>query len=130
VIRLVPRDVENRLYRGWAWANKKEYDKAIAAFDEVVRIEPKSPAGYSARAWIWATYADAKTRDGKKAVESATKACELANWKDEDSLEALAAACAEAGDCDSAVKWQTEANVLLSGVEAKADGETRLKIYR
>ncbi len=129
-IRLVPRDVENRMYRGWAWVKKKEYGRAIASFDEAVRIEPKSPAGYSARAWIWATYADAKTRDGKKAVESATKACELTDWKGEESLNVLAAASAEAGDYDSAVKWQTKLNALLSDAEAKAEGEARLKLYR
>ncbi len=130
VIRLVPRDVENRLYRGWAWGKKKEYDKALSSFDEVIHIEPKSPAGYCACAWIWATYADAKTRDGRRAVQSASKACELAEWKDEDSLQALAAAHAEAGDFDSAVKWQTKANAQLSGAEARADGEARLKLYR
>ena len=71
------------IHRGWAWAKKKEYDKAFAAFDEVVRLEPKNPAGYGARAWLWASCLDAKYRDGKKAVESATKAFELSGGKDE-----------------------------------------------
>jgi tetratricopeptide (TPR) repeat protein len=129
-IRLFPGNVEDRLHRRWTWAKKKDYDKAMASFDEVIRLEPKNPDGYCAAAWVWATSPDAKARDGKRAVESATKACELTAWKDAALLDTLAAAYAEAGDFDSAVTWQTRSNALLSGAEAKADGEARLKLYR
>ena len=67
---------------------------------------------------------------GKKAVESAQKACELSQWKDAHYIGTLAAAYAEAGDFDSAVRWQTQANALDSTPETKADGEARLKLYR
>jgi RNA polymerase sigma factor (sigma-70 family) len=129
-IRLNPADIEDRIYRGWASGKKKEYDKAFAAFDEVVRLEPKNPVGYGSRAWLWATCLDANYRDGKKAVESAMKAFELSGGKDESYLNTLAAAYAEAGDFDSAVKWQTTLNALTSDAETKANGETRLKLYR
>ena len=61
---------------------------------------------------------------------SATRACELTEWQNSDYLETLAAACAEAGDFDAAVKWQAKANALHFIPEARASGETRLKLYQ
>ena len=46
-------------------------------------------------------------------------ACELTRWKKADCLDALSAACAEAGDYPSAVKWQTLALKLLPRTEKK-----------
>ena len=56
-----------------------------------------------------ATCPEAKYRDGGKAVESATRACELTKWKSSEFLNTLAAAYAESGDFDAAVTWQTRA---------------------
>ncbi len=77
-----------------------------------------------------ATCAHAKYRDGRKAVEWATKACELTKWNDPYTLAFLAAAKAEDGDFDAAVKWQSEANELYSEEEEKQKGEARLKLYK
>ena len=44
-------------------------------------------------------------------------------------LDVLAAAFAEAGDYDSAVKWQSQANSLHVESEAKSEGATRRKLY-
>ena len=45
-------------------------------------------------------------------------------------LDTLAAACADAGHFDVAVKWQTQANALHSEHKAKSEGAARLKLYR
>jgi hypothetical protein len=71
-----------------------------------------------------------KYRDGRKAVELAKKACELTEWKDAAVLATLAAAYAEAGQFDEAVKWQKKA--LEDKDFAASDGEkerTRLKLF-
>ena len=69
-------------------------------------------------------------RDGTRAIESASRACELSGWKDANDIDTLAAAYAEAGDFDAAVKWQTKANALYADAGDKATGQERLKLYR
>ena len=77
-----------------------------------------------------ATCVDAKYRDGKKAVESATTACELSQWKNAYHVDTIAAACAEAGDFEAAVKWQTKANALYAAGEEREKAQARLKLYQ
>ena len=45
-------------------------------------------------------------------------------------LDVLAAAHAEVGDFESAVKWQTKANALRHDDEEKRAGEARLKLFQ
>ena len=54
------------------WRDKGEYDKALADYAEAMRRDPGYAGSYNQRAWIWATCPEARFRDGKKAVESAT----------------------------------------------------------
>ena len=82
------------------------------------------------RAWLWATCPAAKYRDGKRAVASATRACELRGWKDPYGLDTLAAAYAEAGDFAKAVVYQRVANDLYQGEQARRKGEERLALYK
>jgi tetratricopeptide (TPR) repeat protein len=66
-------------------------------------------AAHGAQAWFLATCWDDSIRDGKRAIEVATKLCELTEWKDPDALDTLAATYAEAGQFDDAVKWEKKA---------------------
>lgn len=103
--------------RGDAWAAKKDYGKAVADYNEAIRLDPNGAEGYEAywgATWLMATCTDGRYRNGKKAVELATKFHELVRGKAGKDAKCastwvLAAAYAEAGDFDSAVKYQTEA---------------------
>src|SRR5262249_49018418 len=83
--------------------------KALADYEEAIRLDPGYTAAYNNRAVIWATCPEARYRDGAKAVASATKACVLSGWQDSSRVATLAAAHAEAADCGAAAKWQAKA---------------------
>jgi tetratricopeptide (TPR) repeat protein len=84
----------------------EHYVLLLSELDKQIRLYPDLPWAHSERAWILATYPDARIRDGKRAVAAATRAAELTNWKDRNVLRSLAAAYAEAGDFANAVRWE------------------------
>ena len=116
--------------RGAVRGSTGDFDRAMADCNEAIRLDPKQSAGYAGRAWIWATSADARYLDGKRAVESATRACELTDWKRPSDLSTLAAACAEAGDFAAAVTWQEKALVLGNDEKEREKGRARRELYR
>jgi tetratricopeptide (TPR) repeat protein len=119
-IRIDPKFAAAYHNRGRAWRGKKEYDKTIADFTQATRVDPLYGGAYNSLAWLRATFPDAKYRNGEQAVEYATKACELAGWKNGEWLSTLAAAYAELGDFKKAVVWQTKALEVASPDEADA----------
>ena len=105
-IWLEPRFSSAYVERGVALRELKQYDKALADFDKALEIEANSPFAMSAKAWLLATCADAKIRDGKKALELAKAADARCVTKEPRYLEMLAAAHAEVGDFDAAIALQ------------------------
>jgi tetratricopeptide (TPR) repeat protein len=119
------------LQRGRAFQELKEYAAAIADWERNIDLDPRRPHGHELLGWLYATCPDQSVRDGKKAIEHATKACELGGWAHPDHLSTLAAAYAEAGKFKDAVHWQTEALKMTGPLtpEAVEDMEQRLKLY-
>jgi tetratricopeptide (TPR) repeat protein len=129
-IELDPKYAVPWRLRGMTWAAKKEYAKALADYEEAVRVAPKDSFGslyHTTLALFRAGCPDARFRDGKKALEAAEKAYELAKGPAE--LAALAAAHAELGQFDKAVEWQTKA-VAAAPAAAKEQYRDRLKLYQ
>lgn len=118
-----------RELRGVVFFRVGEYEKAIADFRHAMQVDPKYVDTYIHYATLLAACSEEKFRDGKQAVELATKGCELSEWKNAQALQALAAAHAESGDFSQGVKWQLQAVELASTTE-KADSQLRLELYK
>jgi tetratricopeptide (TPR) repeat protein len=120
--------------RGRVYMKLGNYPEALADYDKAIHIAPYEWPAYNGRARVWATAPDFvyHLRDGKKALAEAKKACELANWDEWYCLATLAAAYAETGDFESAVKWQTKAMEMSQPAEDRdqADNEKRLALYK
>ena len=86
-IRLDPQYSLAYINRSAAWKAGGEYDRAISDLDEAIRLDPKDSRPWNGRAWIEATCPDPTWRNGKIAVEDATKACELSRWRAANCLE-------------------------------------------
>jgi len=91
---------------------------------------PEDAGSLCTYAWFWATSSDAQKRDGRRALEAATRACELTEWQNPAMLDTLAAANAEVGDFVAAVLWQREAlDRIPEGASDRPGYEERLKLY-
>jgi tetratricopeptide (TPR) repeat protein len=90
-IRLDPEASMAYNNRAVIWSQRRDYHRALADLSKAIQFDPQNDLAYTGRAWIWATCPDAKYRDGRRAVESATRSCEITEWKGADSLNTLAA---------------------------------------
>ena len=80
-------------------------------------------------AWILATSSDPELRDGDQALRHAEHAASASGHRDFGVLDTLAAAHAESGDFENAVRWQSEA-IRLAPESYKADLRSRLNFYQ
>jgi tetratricopeptide (TPR) repeat protein len=129
-LRIEPKCVRALVNRGFAWQDKRDYYRALTDFREAIKIDPKYARAVVAQAWLFATCPDKKFRDGNLAIESATRACDLSAWQEADKLAVLAAAYAEAGDFEKAIRWQAKANIRFLDAEDRKNGEERIELYK
>ena len=103
--------------RSQSVAQKGDYERAIADLRQAVELKPEV-VDYQAYLCLYlAACPKAELRNGQQAVEHATRACELTQWKESRSLRMLAVAHAEAGRFDEAIRWAQEALRLTPEAE-------------
>ncbi len=128
-IRLDPRLTLTWYSRGLAHYKMGEFDQSLADYSDAIRLNRNHPVALNARAWIRATCLDDKHRDGRAAVEDATRACELTEWAEVEYLETLAAAFAECDNFVKAIDVQEKANNLHLDDDSLEGGRQRMALY-
>jgi serine/threonine-protein kinase len=116
-VQLNPQSPLAYNFRARLFYRQGNFAEALVDHRKAAELDPANPNTHFQLAWIWATCSDPKCRNGTRAVEAATKACELTEWKKAHCLDALAAALAETGRFDEAVQRQQQAVALASEAE-------------
>jgi len=120
-----------RSERGNAYFHLGDFKRAQSDFVAALRLDRRDPDVLNNVAWFRATCPDANFRNGKEAVELATRACTLDKWQDADEIDTLAAAYAESGNFAEAERYQQKAIALLSEKETlRPRFRARLEQYR
>jgi serine/threonine-protein kinase len=129
-IKLAPSAVMPYNYRAGIHYARQNYAAAVRDHMEALKRDPRHAGTFNQLAWVWSTCPDPDVRNGQRARECATRACELTEWSEPGFLDTLAAACAECGEYEEAIKWQEKALELVEDdPDREVDYRSRLDLY-
>jgi tetratricopeptide (TPR) repeat protein len=127
-------DDEGTLYNsGVALLQLKQPAAAIERFEKTLEIDPNHKLALMSLAWLRSISRDPLMRRGEDAVRLARRGVELTKERDEWQLDTLAAAYAEAGQFEEAVKTETQAIQVAqeNGANDVIDEmRSRLRLYQ
>lgn len=125
ILEKAPENPEALSLRGNMYLLIGEHAEALEDFAAAVNQRSDDSSVLNNYAWTLATTPTDDLRDGQKAIELATKACELTEYEDPVMLSTLAASYAEIGDFEEAVRWSEQAvdKATVAGSLANFDGQ-------
>lgn len=128
-LRLKPGQAELHFLTGREFHDSGDFSGAMREYAEALRLNSGHLDALNDLAWLLAASPQTGQRDGPRAVELAAKLVKL--QRTACSLDTLAAACAEAGRFEEAVRAEKEAIELLGDKDEKVASEyaARLKLY-
>lgn len=95
--------------RASAYRAMKKYTEAKSDLQIAMKKDPLNYKPVNDLAWFFATVAEKSKQQPEEAVKLATKACEMTQYEDWNTLDTLAAAYAAKGDFKAAQQWITTA---------------------
>jgi tetratricopeptide (TPR) repeat protein len=129
-IRLDPAYAEAHFNLGSVLRSGDNLQEAVAQFRRAVELKPDLVPALTNLAWILATANSAAVRRPEDALRFAERAADLTRRRDASALDALAAACAAAGQFERAVRTAQAALELGPGAELAAAIRRRQELYR
>jgi tetratricopeptide (TPR) repeat protein len=97
-----------------ALGHLKQTQEAMSQYAAAILIQPDFPDALDGLAWIICTDTNRDLRNGAEAVKMATRACDLTGNQDPEKLKTLAAAYAETGQFEQAIKTLLAAKDLAT----------------
>ena len=126
-LEIQPDNNAARNYLGTAYASIGRDREAVAQWEKTLAYDPENGDAANNSAWLLATSQNAELRDPAKAVELAKRAANLPGGSNPIVYRTLAAALAENGQFDDAIRAAERAQELSQGNanSAVADEMTR-----
>jgi tetratricopeptide (TPR) repeat protein len=124
-VERLPTFLEGHMALAESAVEARDFEAAERYLREGLKQAPDLAGLVNGLAWILATSPTDSQRNGEEAVRLAEKACKLTENREHGLLDTLAAAYAELGRFDDAVKTQQEAIKLAQ----EADNQESVKIY-
>jgi tetratricopeptide (TPR) repeat protein len=128
-VQLAPNDAYAAACRADLLTDVGRYSDAPAEYNRALQLDAKSSQANCGSAWLLATCPDSALRNPQLAVERANLAIELSAQKDAVSFDSLAAAQANAGNFDAAMKSIHKA-IELAPADERDSYKDRLVMYQ
>jgi protein O-mannosyl-transferase len=133
LFRIQPNFAEGHYRIAVALYSQGRIRESLNQYRTALRCDPGSPLFLNNLAWLLATADDPTLRNGAEAVQLAERACDLTHYHGPYYIGTLAAAYAEAGRFEDAVRTAEQARALAIASGDKDLAERTLKlleIYR
>lgn len=128
ILQQMPDNLAALRRRGDALLSIGRHQDAIRDYERVLELEPQDHGVLNNLAWVLCTSPKEEVRDGKKAIELATKACEATSYEAPHIISTLAASYAETGNFEKAIEWSEKAVAMESNQHDQLAKE--LEAYR
>ena len=149
IVRKARDEVQSRVLRnrGDAYLSLGEHQRAIDDYELAIELMDEFSGSQSDGmsderekdmksgllnnlSWVLSTSPKDEVRDGERAIELATEAAELTDYKAAFILSTLAAGYAETGDFEAARKWAAKAVELAESDEQRKGLQDELDFYK
>lgn len=125
-----PDDQQAMAGRADAKLNAGMHVEAVDDYEAALKIDEEDDHVLNNLAWLLCTSTFDEVRDGKRAVELATRAAEVTEFKQAHVLSTLAAAYAESGDFENAIKWSEKSVEIADEGRQKKDLQKELELFK
>jgi protein O-mannosyl-transferase len=117
---------------GKAYSQLGQYEHAMLNWKKALELQPNSADVLNNLGWLYATFEDATTENANKAIEYASRACELTDYNDAVYLDTLGTTYGAAGRFEEAKATAGKAlSIATASGQEKLAGEieNRIKLY-